>query len=313
MTRQPSAKNRTSAIIKASWISISGNALLSIMKITLGFVAGSMAVVGDGIDSATDIVASVITLLAAQLMSRPPNIKFPYGYEKADALASKVLSFVIFFAGAQLAISTITSLIEGTEKTMPTFLAIYVTLFSIVGKFLLAFYQFRVGKKTQSNMLIANARNMQNDVLISAAVLIGLFFTFIMEMPVIDSITALAVSVWIMYAAVRIFLQTSTELMDGLKDDTIYKKVFKAISSVKGVYNPHRARIRKIGNQYAIVIDIEVEPSKTVKQAHDYSQQVEKKIKEVIPNVYEVLIHVEPYGNIESDEGFGISDKDLKK
>ena len=75
-------ENREKTIIRASWISIGGNALLAVVKIISGLVSGSMAVVADGIDSASDIATSFITLITARLLSKPPNIKYPYGYEK---------------------------------------------------------------------------------------------------------------------------------------------------------------------------------------------------------------------------------------
>jgi len=303
--------SRNQQIIKASWIGIGGNAFLSAVKIIIGLLAGSLAVVGDGIDSAGDIIASVITLLTARLMTKPPTIKFPYGMEKADAIASKVLSFIMFFAGAQLAIATVTGLIRGIEREMPTLLAIYVTLVSIAGKFLLALYLNRTGKKVESSMLIANAKNMQNDVVISGGVLLGLFFTFFLKLPVIDSITALIISFWIMFAAYRIFMKTNPELLDGVHDEKIYNDVFRVISSIEGVYNPHRARIRKVGNRFVIAIDIEVDGNKTVHEAHDIARQVEDALKSSIDNVYDILVHVEPYGNIEKDEKYGVSGKDI--
>ncbi|MCK4569326.1 MAG: cation transporter [Bacteroidales bacterium] len=298
-------------IIRASWVSIAGNAILSVLKITVGLLAGSMAVVADGIDSASDILTSVITLITAHIMNRPPDIRYPYGYERADTIATKALSFVIFFAGAQLAISTVTKLFEGGPAEVPSLFAIWVIVASIIGKIFLAIYQSRVGKKTGSGMLVANARNMQSDVLISLAVLMGLVFTVVLDIPVIDTITALAVSFWIMATAIRIFFQTNRDLMDGLSDPDMYKKVFKLVTCIKGVYNPHRARIRKTGNKYIIDIDIEVDGSKTVVEAHDISLEVESNIKKGIENVYDVIVHVEPYGNVEKDEKFGVSNKDV--
>ena len=162
-------------------------------------------------------------------------------------------------------------------------------------------------------MLIANSKNMQNDVIISVSVLVGLVFTFIFKLPVIDTITALAVSIGIMYTAYRIFMQTNVELMDGIEDESIYKEIFKAISCIKGVYNPHRVRIRKIGYRYMIDIDIEVDGSKTVAEAHAISHRVEKKIKDSINNIYDIVIHIEPYGDIDKDEKFGVSDRNINK
>ncbi len=302
---------RHKQIIRASWVSIAGNALLSVLKITVGMIAGSMAVVADGVDSASDILTSIITLITAHIMSRPPDIRYPYGYERADTIASKALSFVIFFAGAQLAISTISKLFEGRETEIPSMFAVWVVLASILGKLLLALYQFRVGRKTGSSMLVANARNMQSDVMISLAVLTGLIFTFVFKLPIIDSITALAVSFWIMATAVRIFFQSNRDLMDGMDNPDLYKEVFKLIADVKMAYNPHGARIRKSGNKYVIEVHIEVDGSKTVTEAHNISLQVEEKIKNGIQDVYDVIVHVEPYGNVEQDEKFGVSNKDV--
>ena len=304
-------KTRGSKIKTASWVGIYGNAILSIAKISVGIIAGSLAVVADGIDSAIDILTSIITLIAAYFITKPPDIKHPYGYQRADTIATKALSFIIFFAGAQLAISTVMNLIEGEIREIPSVIAIYVTLVSIVGKLLLAVYQFKIGKITKSQMLIANGKNMQNDIIISISVLLGLAFTFIFKLPVLDTITALVVSIWIMYVAFKIFMQTNIELMDGIEDTSIYKDVFKAVEQVKNVHNPHKVRIRKLSNNYIIELDIEIDGSKNLNEAHKIGHEVEKNIRKNIKNVYEVLIHTEPRGNIDKDEKFGISNKNI--
>ena len=303
---------KQNAIKRASWISIWGNAFLSLLKIVVGLVAGSYAVVADGIDSASDIVTSIITLITAHIIARPPDIRFPYGYEKADTIASKALSFIIFFAGAQLAISTGGKLIENVPHDMPSEIAIYVTVISIIGKYLLAFYQFKVGKKVSSSMLIANARNMQNDVVISVSVLLGLVFTFIFKMPVLDIITAFAVSGWIMYVAFKIFMQSNTELMDGITDTSVYQKIFDAVAEVEGAKNPHRVRIRQISNSYVIALDIEVDGGLSVNESHQIAHLVEKSIKNKIENIFDILVHIEPIGTDDPDERYGVSGKDFK-
>jgi len=306
-------ERREKLIVRASWVSIGGNALLSVLKIVIGLIAGSLAVVADGIDSAGDIVASVITLLTAYLITRPPDLKYAYGYERADTVASKVLAFIVFFAGAQIAISTIQRLIEDIPRDIPSFLAIYVTIASIFGKLILAWYQGHVGIKTGSLMLQANARNMLGDVIISIAVLVGLFFTFILKMPLFDTITALAVSFWIMYVAYRIFRASSLELMDGVEDASVYERIFTAISKVEGASNPHRARVRKIGHRYVVAVDVEVDGDIPVKQAHQLAHQVEEQIRTELVDVYDVLVHTEPVGDDATEEKFGISQENLRK
>jgi len=302
-------EDRKKEIIKASWTSIIGNAVLSVLKIVFGIIAGSLAVVGDGIDSASDVVTSFITLLTARILAKPPDIKYPYGYERADTIAAKALSFVIFFAGAQLGISTVMKIIENQPRSLPSTLAIYITLVSIAGKIMLAVYLYRIGKKQQSSMLMANAKNMQNDVIISLAVLAGLFFTFILRLPIVDTIAALAVSLWVMKTAFEIFKQTNLELMDGIKNPSVYKQIFEAIDSIEGVTNPHKVRLRQLGHMYMVDIDIEVDADLTVKEAHEIAHEVEESIKEKITNVYDIMIHIEPLGDVNKNEKFGVTRK----
>jgi len=305
--------NREKLIVSASWISIGGNAILSLMMIVTGLVAGSLAVVANGIDSATDIVASVVTLFAAYLMTRPPDLKYVYGYERADSVASKVLAFIIFFAGVQLAISSIQGLTGKIPKELPSVLAIYITVAAAAGKVLLAWYLWMTGKKTGSMMLQSNARNMMNDVIISLAVLLGLLFTFILKLPILDAVTALLVSFWIMYVAFRIFRESSMELMDGVKDSGLYDQVFKAIGKVEGVYHPHRTRIRKIGHQYVVAVDVEVDGDIPVSKAHQLANEVEEQIRRELVDVYDVLVHTEPIGDDNRNEVFGIDEDNLRK
>jgi len=304
-------KSREQLIIRASWFSIVGNALLSITKIVAGFISGSMALVADGVDSASDIITSLITLITARFIAKPPDMKYPYGYEKADTVASKLLAFIIFFAGAQLAISTVHGLIQGERSEIPSMLAVVVVIISIIGKQLLARYLNHVGKNTDSEMLRANARNMQSDVIISSSVLLGLIFTHIFQMPVLDSITALAVSGWIMFIGVHIIIQSSQNLMDRIDDPNIYKSITEAVSRVPNAHNPHRIRARKIAHLFVIDLDIEVEGSLSLDKAHAITQEVENNIKALIPNVYDVLVHVEPLGDDGTNEVYGVSGKDL--
>ena len=301
---------RGKIILKASWIAIVGNAILSVLKIVIGLISGGIAVVADGIDSASDIVTSLITLITAHIISRPPDPKYAYGYGKADTVATKALAFIIFFAGAQLAFSSADKLIYPVERDMPNSIAVFIIIVSIIGKYALAWYLQKTGKKIDSSMLIANARNMQNDVVISISVLIGLIFTFWFELPIIDVVTALLVSFYIMFIAFKIFMESNRDLMDGINDTGIYKKIIESVKSIEGATNPHRIRVRKMANLYLIALDLEVDGNICLTDAHEIGMKVEQKIKENVSNVYDVLIHIEPIG-LKEDEVYGVSEKDL--
>ena len=294
--------SREKILTRTSWVSAIGNSVLSLLKITVGIWAGSLAVLGDGIDSATDVVISIIMIVTAHIVNKPPSRKYVYGYEKAESIATKVLSLVIFYAGLQMMISSIDSFFTLKTKEMPSYLAIYVILFSIVGKLLLALYQHRQGKRINSSLLKANAANMRNDVLISVGVLVGLAFTFIFKLPLFDSIAGVLISLFIIKTGVSIFMDANIELMDGVKDESVYDKIFKAVAEVQGASNPHRVRSRQIGNLYMVVLDVEADGNITLKEAHDIAHQVETSIKASVENIYDIVVHIEPKGTHPQDE-----------
>lgn len=304
-------EQRVQLIRKASWVSIIGNTVLALFKLVTGFAFGSLSVAADGIDSSGDVLMSIITLYIASLLNKPPNPKFPYGYGKAETNATSVISFIIFIAGLQLAISSVRKLIAGEVSEMPGKIVIVALIVSIIGKLFLAWYQMLVGKKSNSKMLIANGRNMQGDVLISASVLVGLAFVYFFKLPIIDTIAALAVSIWIIWVAVRIFLETNLTLMDGNIEKSYYKKVFTIIESVDYVTNPHRVRIRSIGHRKMINADIEIDGNKSIREAHEIAHQVEAELKSKLGDVFDVAIHVEPIGFHLEEKVFGLDKENL--
>ena len=298
-------------LVRTSWVSVLGNAVLSVLKVVAGVVSGSMAVLSDGLDSTSDVVTSIIILYTSSIISRPPDSKYAYGRAKEENMASTILSFVIFFMGFQLVVAAGGQIISGEVKDLPSSLAIWVTVASIVGKLLLAWYQFYQGKRADSSMLRANAVNMRNDVIISVGVLVGLFCTFLLNIPILDPIVALLIGLYIIWSAIGIFRDAHIVLMDGINDPSVYNKIIQATESVPGAYRPHRIRSRLIGNRYHIALDIEVEGHLTLSEAHLISQKVEDTIKCHIENIYDIIVHVEPKDSSHCAEKYGVSKEDL--
>jgi cation diffusion facilitator family transporter len=304
-------KDREKIMLLTSWISVIGNILLSLLKIIAGIVSGSLAVLSDGLDSASDVFTSLVILIATPIISRPPNSKFVYGHEKAENIASTVLSFVIFFMGGQMFTASVGKIIRGDITELPSAIAIWVTIVSIAGKLLLALYQFRQGKRVNSSMLRANAVNMRNDVIISGGVLLGLGFTFLLNLPILDPIIALLISIYIIYSAIGIFRDANVVLMDGMRDTTIYKEIISAVEKVPDASNPHRIRSSHTGNLYNIVLDIEVDGNLSLTEAHRIAQKVEDTIKASVDNIYDIVIHVEPEGVKHCEEKYGVNKDNL--
>jgi len=301
---------RSKTLRKASLIALAGNLVLAAAKIAAGLASGSLAVVGDGLDSSTDVVIAIVALATARIVSKPGDREHPYGHGRAETVATTIISFVVFFAGSQLFLRSAGALIAGDDYELPSRISLYVTAVSIVGKLLLAWSQFHYGKAAGSSMLIANGKNMRGDVVISASVLVGLGFAFLLGMPILDRVCALLVSLWIVKVAFGIFLEANAELMEGSAGEGHYGEVFAAVASVPGAGNPHRTRVRKLGSMLVVDLDIEVAPELPVAKAHAISMAVEAAIKARLPEVYDVVVHVEPSGNEEAGERFGLSPED---
>lgn len=306
-------KERVKILTQASWVGIVGNAILAVLKITVGFIASSLALMGDGIDSLTDILSSLIGLFAAKYISEPPDKEHPWGHGRAETLATKLLSFIIFFAGAQLFLSAIQRIITRENLQLPSPLALWITLVSIGGKLILALYKYAMGKKANSKLLIADAVNMRNDIFLSISVFLGIGLTLWLQIPLIDSIVSLGLSCFILYSAYSIFVEANSELMDSMEDSKIYEELFDSLKEIPGLYNPHRCRIRRINTHYDIDLDIEVDGKLSLEEAHDIAKQAEDAVKERLKDVYDIMIHVEPLGNIEHKEQFGLTPESWKE
>jgi cation diffusion facilitator family transporter len=311
MTEQ-NCPDRTGLVRQAAIIALVGNLVLALLKIVTGLVTGSLAVVGDGIDSSTDVVIAVMTLAVGFIINQPSDKEHPWGHHRAETLATMVLAFIIMFAGFQLFESSLRKLRSGGETALPELAALIVTLVSIAGKLLLALSQYRLGKKAGSAMILANAKNMTNDIIISASVFVGLGASLIFKLPFLDALTALLVSLWVMKSAIGIFMEQNLELMDGNADEALYKSLFAAVKSVPGTGNPHRARIRKMASTWDIDLDIEVDGNMSVRDAHDIAGKVESAIRKQIPDVYDIMVHVEPVGDGDHTEQYGLSAKDVE-
>jgi len=306
-------KERTEKIRRASWLGIFGNGFLSLLKITVGFLSHSLALVGDGIDSLSDIVTSLISLFAARIMSAPPDREHPWGHGRAETIATRLIGFAMFTAGLQLLISTVHSLTSGEVPVLPGRPALIAAVISIILKIALAAYKSHMGRKWESTLLTADAQNMRNDVLLSSAVLVGLFVSRLTGMALFDRIIAILLSFYILASAVRIFRESGSELMDGMEDPEVYSRLFEAVEKVPGALNPHRCRIRKINTLYDIDLDIEVDGDISVRESHHIAHEVEEAIRGCLPRIFDIMVHVEPAGTSREDEQFGLSPQGLEE
>ncbi len=288
-------------------IAVVTNLLLAVLKVTVGLIFKSMAVLADGIDTSTDILTSSTMLLATIISRRPPDKEHPYGHQKAENIGAKIISFVVFYAGVSLLIESLHRLITGRYQVLEGFLPLLVAVLSVAGKTFLFTIEYSTGKKYKSNSMVAEAKNMRNDILLSGLVFLGVGLNKI-GLAWMDPLIGVVMSGIIIKVAWEVFEENAHELMDGLKEEEmwIYENIFKVCKEC-GALNPHKVRVRKVGGKFDIDMDIEVKGTMSVREAHDITKCIKRKLSDT-RDIYDVVIHVEPEENDET-EPFGLSEK----
>lgn len=301
------SRARSQEIMAISLWTLVVNALLAALKIAGGLAFSSLSLLGDGIDSLGDVLASLSTVLAARALHKPPDADHPWGHDRADTLAAKFINFFIFFAGAQLLLRAMEQLLNQEPRDPPSLAGVIIAALSVAVKGGLAWRLRRAGKRQRSTMLEANAINMSNDVLLSAMVLLGVGLSAFLSNAWVDVVAACGVSLWVIAHAILGFRRTDLELMDGLRQTEmeLYERLFKAVDSIPGVFNPHRVRIRRFADRYLVDLDVEMDGELSLREAHQLGCLVEAAIRQELPSVYDIMLHLEPKGN-EERECFGL-------
>jgi len=271
-------------------ISIITYLILSSLKLLVGYLADSHALRADGLNNATDIMASLAVLIGLRLSQKPPDRDHAYGHWKSEAIASLIASFIMFAVGVQVLFSAGSSLFAGDSES-PDMIAGYFGLFSALVMYGVYRYNRRLAARINSQSLMAAAKDNLSDAWVSIGAAIGIFGSQL-HMPWLDVVTALAVGLLICYTAWGIFREATHQLTDGFDDEKIrlYKKTIQSVPGVKKIKD---IKGRYYGNNAVVDIVITVHSSLNINEAHEISTRVEQVLKEK-HDIYEVHVHVEP-------------------
>jgi cation diffusion facilitator family transporter len=267
-------------------------ALLGVLKGFIGFLSGSIALLADAVHSLSDVFASLAVWLGLRLAQKKPTEKFPYGYYKAETLASLAVAVVILASGIEILWESIKKFSSPSAISFP-FLALSVAILSMMSSYLLSRYKEKTGKEINSRALVGESKHSMVDVYLSLAVFIGILFSHFGVLWV-EPLAGLVIGIVIVKLSVGLAKDTVLVLMDAcLRPERIdrIKMIAKGVSGVKGV---HDAKIRRSGPFMFGEMHIEVEEEMAVERAHAISDEIERKIKDGIKEIDSLTIHVEP-------------------
>jgi cation diffusion facilitator family transporter len=275
-------------------LSVAASGLLSAGNIALGWQGGSTSVVAAGVEFAGDVLASLVVYFGFWMGARPADENHPYGHGRVEILAGLLVGMVLALGGVGICYRSMQRLADVHPPPEP--FTIYTLAAAILVKSCLSSVKFRYGRKIHSASLVADAWNDAVDILAAMAALVALLLT--MYDPVrflsADHFGGFTVGLVVIFTGLRVIRDTSLELMDTMPEPGLIEELRRVAMEVDNVRGVEKCFARKTGLQYHVDLHLEVDPDITVRESHEIATQVRIRIKETMPLIADVLVHVEP-------------------
>ena len=280
---------------KVSFITIVQNILLSVFKLFAGIFAHSNAMISDAVHSASDVFSTIIVIIGVKLASKESDKEHPYGHERLECVAAIVLSIVLLYTGIKIGSQAVKDIIGGNYQNLqkPGMLALVAAVVSIVTKEIMYWYTRHYAKKIDSSALMADAWHHRSDALSSVGALVGIGGAM-MGFPVMDSIASIVIFVFIARAAYDIFKDAMDKMVDHSCDDETENEMMDFVLAQNEVLSVDLLHTRIFGNKIYVDVEIGVNGSYTLRQAHEIAEEVHEGIEKNFPKVKHVMVHVNP-------------------
>ncbi|MGG3506024.1 cation diffusion facilitator family transporter [Paenibacillus lautus] len=278
---------------RGAWISIAAYLVLSSFKIFCGYLFASSALLADGFNNLTDIVASLAVLIGLRISQKPPDSDHAYGHLRAETIAALVASFIMAVVGIQVLVEAVRSFFEGS-KEIPNLWSAGVAGICAVAMLGVYRYNRNLARRIDNQALMAAAKDNLSDALVSVGAAVGIIGAQF-GLPWLDTLAAVAVGVIICKTAWEIFRDSTYSLTDGF-DENRLSDLRSTIARTPGVEGIKDMKARIHGNHVLVDVVIEVDPDISVLEGHQISDRIEEQM-EKIHNIMSVHIHVEPKGS----------------
>ncbi|RXJ78639.1 cation-efflux pump [Arcobacter sp. F155] len=287
---------------KATVVSSSVAAILTLIKLVVGIASGSVAVLASAIDSVLDMFVSIFNYFAISNSEKPADKHFNYGRGKIEALASVIEGTIICISGLFLLYQAIKKAING-ETSQYLEMSLIVMTISIVITVSLVIYLNRVAKQTGSMVIKADALHYKTDVYTNAAVFVSLILVNFTGIELIDVIVGGGISLFIIYSAYELIQDGVLVLLDRAVDEEIVKEIVQIIKNEEKVNTHHLLKTREAGSQTFVEVHLVFDCVITLMDAHRVSDKIEDKIKKLDPKKDWIInIHMDPYDDFEINE-----------
>lgn len=274
--------------------SVAVNAVLAALNLAVGVRGGSVTVLASGVEFAADVMASLAVLLGFWYASRPADSRHPYGHGRAETLAGLLIGLALFAIGATIAVHALRDMSEAHPP--PAAYSVWPLAVALIVKSGLMAAKLRVGRRTGSQALMADAWNDSVDVLSSGAAIVALALTLLAPdtFRAADHVGGVLVGVFVIVAGLGVVRSTSLDLIDTMPPERLLADVRRSACGVEGVRGVEKLLGRKTGLQYHVDLHLEVDGWISVDAGHQIAARVRERIRADVTEVSDVLVHVEP-------------------
>lgn len=278
-------------IKKAGIAGILGNIFLLLIKSSIGFITHSQAMIADSVNSASDIIASLMTFIGNKISSEPKDKDHNFGHGKAEYIFSLFISITMILVSLKLSIDSANTLINKTYFEF-SWILILVCALTIITKLILYLYTKKLFKKYDNILLKSNYKDHKNDCLVTTCTLISIIFG-LYGIYWVDGLVGIGISIWILITGIGIFLESYNVLMDVSLDEKTKETIIEIVKKHKDIKNCYNLYTAPVGYKYLVVFTISVDGEMSTYDSHKLANHLEKDV-EKLDKVDKAVVHVHP-------------------
>lgn len=292
-------KDREKSIYRVTLAGSAVNVVLLVFKFVAGFLGGSAAMIADAVHSLSDFITDVIVLLFVKLSAKPEDSDHDYGHGKYETLATSLIGLALMFVGVMIMYNGVCSIalaIMGNPLPQPGMIALAAALVSIALKEWAYRFTVKVGRKCESQAVIANAWHHRSDALSSIGTAVGIGGAILLgeKWAVLDPIAAVVVSVFIIRTAWQLTKQSAGELLEQSLPADMEREIVDIVACEPMTSEVHHLRTRRIGSHIAIEMHLRMPGDISLYESHQHATNIEQKLRNRFGASTHIGLHVEP-------------------
>ena len=292
-------KDREKSIYRVTLAGSAVNVVLLVFKFVAGFLGGSAAMIADAVHSLSDFITDVIVLLFVKLSAKPEDSDHDYGHGKYETLATSLIGLALMFVGIMILYNGVCSIalaIMGNPLPQPGMIALAAALVSIALKEWAYRFTVKVGRKCESQAVIANAWHHRSDALSSIGTAVGIGGAILLgeKWAVLDPIAAVVVSVFIIRTAWQLTKQSAGELLEQSLPADMEREIVDIVAREPMTSEVHHLRTRRIGSHIAIEMHLRMPGDICLYESHQHATNIEQKLRKRFGASTHIGLHVEP-------------------